>query len=193
MGEIDAAAVEEAVGGAPALLIFMDLHTAVATRRALGLAGVDAPQALDDGSEFAGRDGALTGEVREMGAILTALDAIPDPPGAERFARVRRVLDRLHAVGITGVHAMDGSPATYDFLAELEAHDELTMRMVVPLWQKPDTSDDDMRAQLPLRDARGRLWRGGVAKFFVDGGIESGTAWLERPDTLGAGTQELPE
>ena len=46
-----------------------------------------------------------------------------------------------------------------------------------------------MEAQLPLRDARGELWRGGVAKFFADGVIDSGTAWLEEPDTHGAGTE----
>ena len=42
-------------------------------------------------------------------------------------------------------------------------------RAVVPLWQTPETSFDEMRAQLRLRDERGRLWRGGVAKFFIDG------------------------
>ena len=35
----------------------------------------------------------------------------------------------------------------------------------------------------------GALWRGGVAKFFIDGVIESGTAWLIEPDTKGMGTE----
>src|SRR5579875_626208 len=36
--------VEDAVEGSPALLMFMDLHTALATPRALALAGVDGPR-----------------------------------------------------------------------------------------------------------------------------------------------------
>jgi predicted amidohydrolase YtcJ len=191
VGQIGVAPLAEALGEGPALLILFDLHTAVATPRALALAGVDEPRALHDGSEFVGPEGGLTGEVREMGAILRVLDAVPEPPGAERFARVRRVLDSLHAVGLTGVHAMDGSAASYDLLEALEARGELTMRMVVPLWQKPDMGDEELRAQLPLLDAHGRLWRGGVAKFFIDGVIESGTAWLDEPDALGDGTRAL--
>ena len=41
VGEIEAAWVEEAVGGAAAVLVLFDPHTAVATSRALALAGID--------------------------------------------------------------------------------------------------------------------------------------------------------
>jgi hypothetical protein len=83
---------------------------------------------------------------------------------------------------------MDGSPETYTMLRELEARGELPLRLVVPLWIQPDTDDDTIRGCLTLRDERGTLWRGGTAKFFIDGVIETGTAWLEEPDTRGAGT-----
>jgi predicted amidohydrolase YtcJ len=59
--------------------------------------------------------------------------------------------------------------------------------MVTPLWQQPETTFDEMRAQLWLRNERGRRWRGGVAKFFIDGVIETGTAWLCEPDSKGEG------
>ena len=62
------------------------------------------------------------------------------------------------------------------------------MRLRVPQWLTPDMSDDELEARLPLRDERGRLWRGGMAKFFADGVIDAGTAWLEAPDTHGEGT-----
>jgi predicted amidohydrolase YtcJ len=35
------------------------------------------------------------------------------------------------------------------------------------------------------RDRRGRRWTAGMAKFFADGVIESGTAWLHEPDVDG--------
>ena len=84
---------------------------------------------------------------------------------------------------------MDGSPETHEILRRLEAEGNLTTRMVAPLWIKPDTSVEEMRDLLPLRDERGGLWRGGVAKFFIDGVIDTGTAWLDEPDTLGDGTE----
>ena len=148
-GQIGVAPLADALGEGPALAT-RSTSTPRRPPPGLAFAGVDEPRALHDGSEFVGQEGGLTGEVREMGAILRVLDAVPEPPGAERFARVRRVLDSLHAVGLTGVHAMDGSAASYDLLEELEARGELTMRMVVPLWQKPDMGDEELRAQLPL-------------------------------------------
>ena len=66
---------------------------------------------------------------------------------------------------------------------------DLTCRAVVPLWQTPETTVEEMHAQLPLRDEHGRLWRAGVAKFFIDGVIDTGTGWLYEPDTLGDGTE----
>ena len=82
---------------------------------------------------------------------------------------------------------MDGTPEELDIYRRLEANGDLTCRVVVPLWQKPDTTSAEMRDQLPFRDDRGRLWRCGAAKFFIDGVIETGTAWLVEPDTKGQG------
>ena len=48
-----------------------------------------------------------------------------------------------------------------------------------------------MDARSPLRDERGQLWRGGTAKFFIDGVVETGTAWLYEPDTNGGGTRAV--
>jgi predicted amidohydrolase YtcJ len=62
------------------------------------------------------------------------------------------------------------------------------MRLWVPLHQPPEVTDDEVAAQLPLRDEHGRRWRGGIAKFFIDGVVEPGTSWLYDPDTAGGGT-----
>lgn len=45
--------IEDAVGGAPAFLLFMDLHTALASPRALELAGVTGPVAFDERGDLA--------------------------------------------------------------------------------------------------------------------------------------------
>ena len=180
---------EEAVGERPALLLFYDLHTAVATRAALAAAGIDGARAFEDASEVVvDADGRPTGALNEPSAYRLALGALESatPDGQRR--QVGDVLRRLNALGLTGGHAMDGTPETFALLRALEDAGTLSLRLVAPLWQQPDVSDEQIAAQLPLRDERGRRWRGGIAKLFIDGVIDTGTAWLYAPDAAGAGT-----
>jgi predicted amidohydrolase YtcJ len=97
----------------------------------------------------------------------------------------------MAAAGLTAVHGMDGKPGTHDELRELEARGELSVRIVAPLHVEPDTPWDELETWTQLRDAHGALWRAGVAKFFIDGVIEPGTAWLEEPDAEGRGLEPL--
>jgi predicted amidohydrolase YtcJ len=57
----------------------------------------------------------------------------------------------------------------------------------VPLWVKPEHGDEHHAEWAGHVGAHGELWRGGTAKFFVDGVVETGTAWLEEPDADGDG------
>jgi predicted amidohydrolase YtcJ len=185
--ELDGRVLEELAGG-PALGVFFDLHTYLATPSVLALAGVDGPEAFADASEIVVRDGRPTGELREFSAFFRVADRLPGATRASRLDRVAEVLGELNAVGLTGAHVMDGSPEAYELLAELEAGGRLTLRMVVPLWVKPEHDEAVHDAYLARRDAHGELWRGGAAKFFIDGVVETGTAWLEEPDGEGGGT-----
>jgi predicted amidohydrolase YtcJ len=180
--------VLEAMAGGPALAVFFDLHTYLATPSVLAMAGVEGGETFDDASEIVVRDGRPTGELREFSAFFRVADALPGATDEARLRRVAEVLRELNAAGLTGAHVMDGSPEIYERLRALEARGELTMRLVVPLWVKPEHGDDVIEAYLGHRDDRGELWRGGAAKFFADGVIDSGTAWLEEPDTQGDGT-----
>lgn len=182
-------AIEEAVGGAPALVTFFDLHTALASRRALELAGVTGPRSFGEGAEVVVRDGRPTGELREHAAIDLVRERAPELGERERYARIAALQRRFAAAGLTGLHVMDGSLRTFALLRELEANGDLLLRAVVPFWIEPETSFEEMEGLLPLRDERGSLWRGGVAKFFIDGVIDTGTGWLYEPDSLGGGTE----
>jgi predicted amidohydrolase YtcJ len=186
-GAIGSDMIEPALGGAPAMIRFMDQHTALASGRALSLAGVTGPVEFTEGAEVVVRDGTPTGELREPGAIALVEAVVPEATERELYARMVGTLRTLNTCGVTGVHVMDGSPATFDLMRELESAGDLTVRTVVPLWQKPEMSFDEMRDQLRFLGEHGRLWRGGVAKFFIDGVIDTGTGWLYEPDTLGDG------
>jgi predicted amidohydrolase YtcJ len=179
--------VLEELAGGPALAVFFDLHTYLATPSVLAMAGVDGSETFEDASEIVVRDGRPTGELREFSAFFRVADRLP---GADEEARLRRVADvlrELNAAGLTGAHVMDGSPEVYELLRTLEGRGELTMRLVVPLWVKPEHGDDVLESYLRHADDHGELWRGGAAKFFADGVIDSGTAWLEEPDAEGDG------
>ena len=179
---------DDVVEGSPALLTFMDLHTAVATPRALELAGVTGPQSFSENAEIVCREGTPTGELREWAAVAVVERALPNPTDAERYALHAAALREQARAGLTGGHAMDGTLATHDLLRELEGNGDLVQRFVVPFTITPESQPEDWAELLPHRDARGRRWRAGVAKFFIDGVIDAGTGWLYEPDTEGEGT-----
>lgn len=181
--------LEDAVQGSPAFLQFMDLHTAIATPRALALAGVDGPRTFDENAEVVCVDGVPTGELREGAASGLVAAAMPKLTDRERYRLYADALRAFASVGLTGGHAMDGSPATFDVLRELEANGDLVTRLVVPFWLTPESQPDEWEELVRQRDLAGRRFRGGVVKLFIDGVIDGGTAWLFQPDTLGESTE----
>ena len=115
------AEIGEAVRGAAAFVRLSDLHTALASPRALQLAHVTGPHA------FAGRarrSCASTASRRASCASPRAQDlvlrAAPGLRWPELRARHVEQLQRLNALGLTGAHVMDGEPATHDLLRDLE-------------------------------------------------------------------------
>ena len=179
---------ERAVGGAPALMTFFDFHTAVATPAALVAAGVDGPRAFEDSSEIVCINGHPTGELRE-GAVGLVADIVPLPTGEERLQCIADTLAAMNRVGVTAIHMMDGTLATPDECRALEQSGRLHCRQVVPFTVQPTAEDELIEAAIAAGAQQGRLWRSGWAKFFIDGVVETGTAWLEEPDTLGRGME----
>ncbi|WP_272472566.1 amidohydrolase family protein [Baekduia alba] len=180
--------IAEAAGGGPAVLTFIDFHTALATPRALELAGVVGPRTFSEHAEIVvDGAGAPTGELRERGAMDIVHGAMPALSAAERYAIQADQLKRFAATGITGLHGMDGTLETLDVLRELEANGDLATRMVMPFWSQPDTPEETWAEYARHRTEKGERWRMGVAKRFIDGVIDTGTGWLFEPDSEGDG------
>ena len=116
-------------------------------------------------------------------------ERVPERTREQRLDAYAATLRRLNSLGLTGGHVMLGMPWLYDDVAELEARGDLTLRCAVPVHVEPMTSDDEVEELLAERDRGGRRWRGGVAKFFIDGVIDTGTAWLFEPGPHGEGTE----
>jgi predicted amidohydrolase YtcJ len=180
--------LEDAVGGAPTFLMFYDLHTAVATRAALEAAGVSGARAFGDASEIVvGDDGVPTGELREPTAYDLVGSAAPQPTLAEETDLLIATFSRFNAVGLTGCAVMDGSERLLDVLEAIERDGELSVRVDVFLWHRPDDDDAAVAARIDLARRGGRRWRVAGIKLFSDGVIDTGTAWLHAPDASGDG------
>ncbi|HET9124553.1 MAG TPA: amidohydrolase [Solirubrobacteraceae bacterium] len=188
---ISSAVIEEAVGGAPAALTFMDFHTMLASEKALQLAGIDGPREFVEHAEIVCVDGRPTGELHERGAMHLLLEAMPPLTATSRYELCAAHLRALAAVGITGTHAMDGRLETLDLLRELESRGDLVTRILTPFTIEPDTPEEMWERYAAAGREHGHRWRAGVAKFFIDGVIDSGTGWLVEPDTAGDGTSSF--
>ncbi|HYO29200.1 MAG TPA: amidohydrolase [Thermomicrobiales bacterium] len=179
---------DDAVAGQPAFIGIMDGHTAVANGAALAIAGIDGPRRFEEAAEIVcDPDGRPTGELREWAAIGLVQTAMPQLCDDERYALFVETFRRFNRLGLTSLHAMDGSPADLATLRRMEANGDLSCRVVQPMWVKPEMGRDEWEPLLAQKAERGRRWRGGVAKFFIDGVIDTGTGWLIEPDTHGDG------
>lgn len=179
---ITAEAIADAVGDVPALLGFYDGHTALATQPALSLAGVDGARSFAEFAEVVvDGSGAPTGALLENGAMDLVRDVVPAWSESEALDHYAATLQALNRVGLTGAHVMIGDPEIVGIVRALEARGDLSVRLLVPMHQAPGISDDEVAVHLGLFGEGGARWRVATAKFFLDGVLDSGTAWLVEP------------
>lgn len=184
--------VDEACGPGPAFFYALDVHTAFANAEALRLAGVDGPRRFGDGSIVVCDDeGRPTGELRESSAMDLVADLVPRPDADLLLEWYREAVAGLNAAGLTGAHLMSGDPAELARLAALDAVGALDLRVFMHQFVHPTTGDDEFEQMMHVAGGRGRLWRADGMKFMLDGVVDTGTAWLEHPDLLGAGTDPM--
>ncbi|MFE6690875.1 amidohydrolase [Streptomyces sp. NPDC057743] len=182
--------IEDALGGAPAFLRLYDGHSALASGRALEAAGITGPREFAQrASVVCDEAGRPTGHLVEHAAMNLVLPAMPRPSAADRRARLLGLLREMAAAGLTGAHVMDMEDADApELLAAIEADGPLPVRLRLAPWCMPGIDADGLDHLVALQRRAGRHWRIGGVKFFMDGTVEGGTAWLERPDCHGQGT-----
>ncbi|MET9345647.1 amidohydrolase [Streptomyces termitum] len=187
---VGVAPFDAVLDGVPAFLLLFDAHSALASRRALELAGVDGPRTFAQASAevVCDADGRPTGLLLEDGACELVERVAPQPTRAERLEGLAAALDAMAAAGLTGGHVMDANGDSLDLYAELDAAGRLPLRLRVAPWCQPGTDADGVRELIELQRRGGALWRVAGVKLFMDGTIDNGTAWLERPDCHGEST-----
>ncbi|WP_329624422.1 amidohydrolase [Streptomyces sp. NBC_01255] len=181
---------DSVLDGVPAFLLLFDAHSALASRRALELAGVDGPRTFAQGSAevVCDADGRPTGLLLEDAACELVERIAPQPTREERREGLAAALRSMAAAGLTGGHVMDANGESLALYGELDAAGELPLRLRVAPWCQPGTDADGVRALIEQQGTGGALWRVAGVKLFMDGTIDNGTAWLERPDCHGEST-----
>ncbi|MFD3699725.1 amidohydrolase [Streptomyces sp. NPDC058646] len=188
--------VEEALDGAPAFLRLYDGHSALASGAALAAAGITGPRAFAQRSEIVcapdgtGTGQRPTGHLVEHAAMNLVGDLVPKPSRAERRTRLVELLGAMAATGLTGAHVMDlGDGDVPALLATVEYEGDLPLRLRLAPWCTPGADEEELAELIGLQGLAGRHWQVGGVKFFMDGTVEGGTAWLEQADCHGRGTE----
>lgn len=190
---LTARAIDTAIHGLPALLLFFDGHTALASARALSIAGVDRYTRFVDNSRVVfDESGEPTGELREESAIAAVLGCAPALSTEQLHARSAAVLSEMSKMGLTGLAVMDGDESSFATITTLdESASGLPLRIVTAFDHHPGDGNELIDERAARSMARGARWRGGVVKLYADGVIDTGTGWLYEPDIHGDGRAGL--
>ncbi len=183
----------------PIAITSPDHHTVWANTAALRAAGLLNGAAMPAGHEVVmGADGLAMGELREFQAfaaivalggdlrlnvgIATGREPSPWPDDAARAidrAKVARGLGHCAAHGITSMVNMDGNYYLLDLLRDMQGRGDLTARVKVPFHMKPDMDLSELdRADAMTRDFTDDWLTSGMVKMFMDGVIDSATAYM---------------
>lgn len=178
---------DEPAGGRPVALVLMDLHTGVGNAAALRAAGIDGSEEFTDGSlVMLDASGRPTGELREIPAYMMLLDAAPALSAEATVDRVIHTLGETAASGVTTAAVMDGGPQTLEVLRAVERRPGgLPVRLQIALWHQPGDDDAAVDQRIGLLGTGGERFEVSMIKMFIDGVIDSGTAWLHTPDAEG--------
>lgn len=179
--------VDDAVGGRPAFIWMSDAHSALMNTEGLRRAGITGPRKFADRAEIVCDDRGPTGELHEQAATSLGYAAVPPMDQAELAARVTALFAEQAKFGVTGVHVLDDGPGTADTLTALNAAGQLGMRVHWAPWCPPGEVDNLAQRISDLRKAitPDGLLRLAAVKFFADGAIDGGGAWLQQPDCCG--------
>lgn len=177
---------DSATGNVPMFLRMRDGHSAVVNSAALDAAGITGAVEFPDESLVDVDDGGTpTGYLVEFSAMDLVTKAIPQEGFDVRAERLGELLNGMAAVGITSTHVMDFVEGSAELATHLETQGELPLRLRFSPMVNAGASLAELHEVAAVQGMRGRRWRVEGVKFFIDGTIDNGSAWLEHPDVYG--------
>jgi predicted amidohydrolase YtcJ len=175
--------LDEMIPDRPVYINAYDGHTSWANTKALEMAGVLHPgkEIGPNGNIVRDENGLATGELREKDAMSIVSSLIPVPSEARRRELLTMAIRQINATGITSIHNMNGDMEELMTYAALEDTGEMSLRVYVPYWIKPETTEEMLVEAVEMSKVQAEYVRGGAVKFFMDGVWESYTALTLEP------------
>jgi len=170
--------LDAVVADRPVVLEAYDGHSVWANSQALKLAQIDA-RSVDpaDGKIVRDADGKTPAGTLLENAGAPLYDAMPEPDRATQRAILQAALEHYLKLGITSVEDFEHDPIAFELYAELASQSALPIRVSVSL---PIEGNLDTYELLRQKYATPFL-RFGHVKGFVDGVVESKTAYMVSP------------
>lgn len=168
----------------PAYIRAYDGHTAWANSKALELAGIGRNYKFTGfGEVVRNASGEPTGILKEdaMGLVSSL---IPKKTREENLDALRLGMKRAAELGITSIQNANGSVEETELYEALLANNELTVRTSVAFSIGDETTDDDIKNFMAVRDRIGfnnPMLKANAVKFMIDGVIEGHTAFMLEP------------
>ena len=156
---------------------------------ALELSGIDKDFRIPQGE--LGRiereaDGEPTGIIRSGAHLIKFEESQRAPTREDQRRRLKELLEAYNQVGLTSIADRNASPEAVELYEELLGRDELTARVFVSAAINAQAPLEDIEASIAklARHPRHRygamLWLRGI-KFFLDGGMLTGSAYMREP------------
>lgn len=175
----------------PLILTSFDFHNAWCNTAALQAAGILHGAKLPAHSEVVmDADGLASGELREFEAIQLVYQLVPELTAAQKRHYLREGVRLANSYGITSIHNMNGNFAEAQLYSELAAAQELSLRIYMPYSFAPDSPLAALEEALAMKqEYQTDFLKAGALKLFMDGVIESFTAYMLEPYINQPGSQ----
>jgi len=186
--------LDAATPGRPAVLKSFDYHALMGNTPALLEAGIEA-STVDPPAGVIVRDeqGVPTGVLLEA-ACNAMYAAQPVDSSAQRTEQLKLAIDDLRGRGFVEVHDMKATPQLGELLLEMDDRGELD-GFGVTMYAVPDEFERVKKVlRFAVREDTGLPVRFGGLKLFVDGTLNSRTAWMLEPfaDPIAAHPTGIP-
>jgi predicted amidohydrolase YtcJ len=187
--------LDAAVPDRPAIMRCFDGHSIWANSKALAAAGITATT-VDPPNGTIVRDGRgePTGLLKESPAMALVNAVVPKPTRADQQHALKSALESALKFGVTSLTDAAGSPEDFEVYDDLRRSGELPARVYCSLLITPGFTDTDA-------DRFDRVWRShpdtpmlktGIVKMFMDGVIETNTAFMLAPYANDSSTRGKP-
>jgi predicted amidohydrolase YtcJ len=192
-GEFHKEMLDEVSADRPVFLDSSMAHAAWVNSAALRRAGITRDTPDPPGGEIVrGADGEPTGWLKEEAAIRLVQAQLPPATPPQNRQALLGAIREANRLGLTRVDSAGGDFELLPLLAQMERDGELTLRLSMADWVNPPGLSAQQLAKLEAaRTAyHDRYLSCCVAKFLMDGVIESHTAYLpagyaDRPGETG--------